>query len=554
MRERNRLVQIFITHSLPLLIVVVLLGSGATLLTRNFVRQSNIRQTSQTLNQAVVYFDSILDEIDALNLMFSTNPEITSKLQQVLNDNLMGYENYREIRLIRSFISAPANTRPYIEGIYVYIQNDNDLVMGNEGFITLSNTNTPEWFTDYFTIEHSSRAESEPLTVKRSPETKVIRISRPVTNVMGNQIGVIVLDLKESSLSNTYASFFPEESERLTVMNQNGAVLFSTPSDRQPFLESEMEYFTARSMKYGWTYSLGIYRPMLYALSTTIMRYTFALSVVAILLGLAITFQANKKERAFLGTVINQLQKAGAATDIKEPRKNRNLFVYLNDYVLKSFLEQDYLRIQKEAIEYRALQMQINPHFLFNTLDTINWKAIKLTSGQNDVSTMIQDLSKLLKYSLHVDNLEGVGLDEEIEEVQNYIDLQRFRFRDRFVFSRHIEETCLSARVPSMILQPVLENCFNHGFVENEVLEIELSVRITGERISIGITDNGAPIGEETLAELNDVSIDALQSSRALGIRNIRKRLQLFTRGQSSVTVRSDGIRGVSVIITIPRV
>nr|WP_321306876.1 histidine kinase [uncultured Sphaerochaeta sp.] len=550
----KRIIRIFFRHSLPLVIVALLLGGGATLLTQNFIRSNSIRQANQKLAEVQAYYDVILDEMDSLSLMFSTNPEMMNRLQRVLSGGEeVNLDNYREFRLIRSFLAAPANARPYIHDIYVYLDNARELVLSSDlAFTALPYMEDSSWFQTYKELPSENQSYSQRVTLKEGTpiEQPIIRILRPITNPVNERIGVIVLDIKERSLSGAYQF---QEGEILTVHNRDGQLLFSNPSNHREYAEEDMYYFQAFSGKYGWEYTLGIYEPMLYQLSTTLLYYTITLTVIALLLGLYLTHRTNRQERKFLANIMQQLSQVGDADFTEEhPEKYRNIFDYLNHHVIRTFLEQDYLRWQTEAMEYRALQMQINPHFLFNTLDTINWKAVKLASGENDVSTMIQLLSKLLKYSLQVDDFSGVPLSKELEQTEYYIQLQHIRFKQAFTCEKDIDPSLLDVRVPAMLLQPILENAFNHGFREGEPLHITIRATLVEDRMQIVVSNDGKCMSQEEVDAINQSKADVLKKKSSLGLLNINKRLMLFTQGKSPIVIASKEDAGVTVTLYLP--
>ncbi len=129
-------------------------------------------------------------------------------------------------------------------------------------------------------------------------------------------------------------------------------------------------------------------------------------------------------------------------------------------------LEESFKRIYAEQVAERdatlkALQAQINPHFLNNTLEIINWKA--RMSGMNDVSGMIEALSVMMNATLNRNNENFISLGEEMQYVEAYVYIIRQRFGDRFTFSSEVDETLLSLKVPRLILQPLVENAVDHG-------------------------------------------------------------------------------------------
>ncbi|MGH0054265.1 MAG: cache domain-containing protein, partial [Sphaerochaetaceae bacterium] len=264
----KRIIRIFFRHSLPLVIVALLLGGGATLLTQNFIRSNSIRQASQKLDAVQAYYDVILDEMDSLSLMFSTNPEMRLRLQRFLSEpESVNLDNYREFRLIRSFLAAPTNARPYIHDIYVYLENPKQLVLSSDlAFTAIPYMEDASWYETYQHLPWENQSYSARITIKEgSPiEQYIIRIMRPITSQANERIGVIVLDIKEQALSQAYQF---QEGEILTVHNRDGQLLFSNPSHPATYPEEDLYTLKAYSSKYGWEYSLAMYEPMLYRLS-----------------------------------------------------------------------------------------------------------------------------------------------------------------------------------------------------------------------------------------------------------------------------------------------
>ena len=283
----------------------------------------------------------------------------------------------------------------------------------------------------------------------------------------------------------------------------------------------------------------------------SILWFTLLLVALALALGSFLTYRTNKSERLFISSVINEFRKAGATTELEEYRSTDNLYKYLQENIIKTFIEKEYLKLQKDVAEYKALQLQINPHFLFNTLDTIYWKAVRLTGGDNEASDMIHELSKLLKYSLATDLHEGSTLSQEIEQLETYINIQRVRFRNKFRFMKEWDGLC-DVRIPGFTLQPLVENCFNHGFLEGQVLEIRLEVKAEEDWCTIVVSDNGRGVSKEKLESLNAENQSALMSSSSIGLGNIRDRLALFYQGRASIRVRSENEKGFAVIMRVP--
>lgn len=535
--RRSDIPRLFLRHSLPMIVVVLVFAVSVIAITEGFVSRSNFNQASQTLSQAAVYYDSILEEISALNLVFSTNNDAIRALRAI-TDMRADYNTYNEIRLVTSFLTATVSSQRYIDGIYIFIPEQSGFIISDAGLIALETYPDRSWFLDYMASPEA------PTRTEMLEEGSVIRISQPILNTVGEYAGVIAVDLDSENIKDDFISYFSYRDMYLTVSNSEGTMLFTTMSEGG---ESNLEHFSGVSEAYGWVFDLYIEKGELYNLPRTIIVLTILLSAVIIAIGLLMSYRMNREEREFMNVLVEGLSGKNTAVQHSTGGFYRQLTVSVVD----EFMRNDYLKLQKEVSDYRALQMQINPHFLFNTLDNIYWKTIRLAGSENDASHMIMLLSSLFKASLAVDTLEGIPLSDELQHARVYLQLQEYRFHDKFRYSEKI--SCSTAiKVPNMMLQPILENAISHGMVEGEILSIELEVHQKDGILYISVSDDGKPLSAEELDKLNSPEGSALMKSRSIGIRNIKDRLRIFSRGGSSMVISSDGTRGVTVRISIP--
>ncbi|MDR1108141.1 MAG: histidine kinase [Spirochaetaceae bacterium] len=560
---KNRLFRVFIFHSLPLLFVTILLGGGAMVISYVFAVRANEQQAHNQLEQIQAYYEVILAEMDSLNLMFSTNSEIITRLRYILEADRWEWMDSNYAKLIRSYISAPANARPYIDSIYVYLHNDRGrFLSSHDGILVLSAVTGSAWFDSFVRDGGVTefRAEEVILNLPEAPgiSRRILRIFRTIYDTKPQPIGVIVLDLLPDRLVNDYPSHFAAEGSSLTIRDNSGVPLILIPPNAAGVPEEESARFAGFSLispRFGWNFELRVPRSYLYRIPRTIGIMTIALSVLACVLGLLLTYKTNQKENLFLRNVLDQFEAAGVYRfgETTSREKRGNIFDYLNTQILRTFLMQDYLRIQKEVMEYRALQMQINPHFLFNALETINWSAVALLKGPNDVSRMIQLLSGILKYSMQISEISGVPLEEEIKHTRSYLELQNFRFAGKFSVEWNIALGLESFPVPRLFFQPILENSFTHGFRDdNRPLRITIDIHREGDRLLMLIEDNGEGIDPETLKQLNSDEPAVPAGKSFIGLANIRKRTILFYKGNTEITITSKEKTGTKIRFSIP--
>lgn len=199
--------------------------------------------------------------------------------------------------------------------------------------------------------------------------------------------------------------------------------------------------------------------------------------------------------------------------------------------------------------EMNVLQAQINPHFLYNTLDSILWMA---ESGETkETSEMVAALGRLLRISLSQgENL--ISLRKELEHAENYLTIQKFRYKDQFTYSIEVEEHLLDYLTVKIIIQPFLENALYHG-IEYMVDQGHLSIRVYEimDFICIEIKDDGVGIDAEKLAHIQMLK-ESIETG--IGIRNVHQRVQVYFGKEYGVDIQSELDEGTTVQIRIPKV
>lgn len=223
---------------------------------------------------------------------------------------------------------------------------------------------------------------------------------------------------------------------------------------------------------------------------------------------------------------------------------------------LKALIEKDKESLEKDRLvkelELQALQSQINPHFLFNTLNVLS--KLALLEGAEKTSDLIVSMSNLLRYNLRKLD-QPVMLRDELAHVQEYLTIQQARFRDRVRFELDIEESALEVPIPALTLQPLVENAFMHGLEGMEkgaVLRLQIAQVPEGVRITLA--DNGSGMSEEVRQALLrlEAGADPKPTSTGLGTRNVFKRLQLFYGQSDLVDIESGPGKGTKITIVIP--
>lgn len=219
-------------------------------------------------------------------------------------------------------------------------------------------------------------------------------------------------------------------------------------------------------------------------------------------------------------------------------------------------LRESNAQVMKKQAELDALQSQINPHFLYNTLEAIRGQAIEY--GLQDIEMMTRSLSKLFRYSISNHNTL-VTLKEELENVDNYLYIQHLRFNNKFIKISNVEEDALDFLVPKLIIQPIVENAIYHG-LEMKIGQgrITISAYITQTRLIINIQDDGLGISEEDLRALNttlakgSTKINPHIKGSSIGLKNVNARIRLTFGEEYGVSVYSTKDVGTDVQLKLP--
>lgn len=197
--------------------------------------------------------------------------------------------------------------------------------------------------------------------------------------------------------------------------------------------------------------------------------------------------------------------------------------------------------------ELNQLMAQINPHFLYNTLEII--KGLTIVDPARTESLIVK-LTRILRYSIDLTKQEVV-LDEDIMFLRDYLDIQKCRFGDRIQISISIMPECYSCRVPKLVLQPVVENSIKYGFRNRLDIVVDICGKIEGNLLMLTVSDNGPGMPPEELDELNASIRKAYKDTTSYGLHNICRRLQLQYGGESGISVRSGGKEGIVVELSI---
>ncbi|MHA6484909.1 sensor histidine kinase [Paenibacillus sp. strain BS8-2] len=227
----------------------------------------------------------------------------------------------------------------------------------------------------------------------------------------------------------------------------------------------------------------------------------------------------------------------------------------------KAHLELRELHFERHKAEFQALQMQINPHFLYNTLETINCYAI--VQDSDDISEMVEALAYMLRYSVQT-NLEESSIVSELNHVRNFLIILKHRIGREFEIDVAIHPDWLLKGMVRLTLQPIVENIFQHAFpngIESHHY-IRIDASLQNDNIIVTVEDNGEGMSQKRLNKLReklqtsrlfeDEDLKSLKKRGGIGILNVHRRLQMVYGDDYGLSIESEPGSGTKVMITMP--
>lgn len=409
----------------------------------------------------------------------------------------------------------------------------------------------------------------------------VITLSRAIiNNQTGEREGVFFVDLNYSAISGLCSNTSMGNKGYMFILDEQGSMIYHPKqqliygglkeerideilNSRENYLETEEGaesklYTMSKSEKTGWTVVGAAYVSELMK-NNQQAQMMYLLAALGILLGVIIisSFLSREitKPLRRLRDSMNLVQEGNfeeANVEITAENEIGSLSRSFNAMTrrIRALMEQNiYEQQQKRKSEMKALQAQVNPHFLYNTLDSIIWMS---EAGENEqVVLMTAALAKLLRQSISNDR-EQITISEEIEYVRSYLTIQKMRYKDKLEYTIDVEDRILNVMIIKFVLQPLVENAIYHGLKYKETKGY-LGIRgyRKGNRICLVVADDGAGMEEEELEHILEKK-EKKTKSNGVGVYNVQKRLQLYYGQEYGISYMSRKGEGTVATVTIP--
>lgn len=580
-RIRANIVTIIIVYFVLVLITQIAYG----LINLNFTESSNKTRDIQTvahyINQSALNIRVELDRLEQMSLM-------------VYDESIFYFEGYDRRSSIESnkselntIINMVFKTNDDISGVSIYRPNG--------GMISYTNPYSQYYFesgTESMYEQLLSKAGAKNILIP-SKEDKLqdsmLSCSFYTLARDESKIAIIVLEKKWGGRKQYYKDLGLLSNGSIILLNADGDMIMSfrnenaigdeeivrsgklngkLTEDAGEFLMeaygTDKYVFYDKSVDHGCTLLYIAEKSFFADNSRTAYNVIFLSSLFLIMLNIVIVILFNKNVYKPITNVESALHAIVTGdTELKMENVNESNELYplyndINSLILrlKKLIDSEYSAgIMKKQAEIDALQSQINPHFLYNTLESIRGLAIE--EGMDEIDKMVKSLADIFRYSITNKN-EMVTLEEELRNVDNYLNIQQFRFNNKFIVIRDIEEDTKKCLIPKLIIQPLVENAIIHGLETKEGKgTIKIKTRSTLNTVIINIEDDGKGIDRETLDIINECLTNGVNVKNTkdihvgLGLININERIKLIFDENYGLNIYSINNFGTNIELRI---
>lgn len=569
--------KVLILYGCIVVIPIILLGFIAEIVMFNLLRSDYTVSVNETVNQVVKNVEFRKSTYELLATRTATDGELTVKLTDNYEDFLSIWDTINYID--RSF-GTVANYLPGVEDFKIYHKNDTLIedggILWKPSRQMFQGMSENEWYESMVSSKDNLKWD-----LFKDPKTGIsnLTLSRKISyGSSGETIGIVFLKIRsslvfENILNNAFNQqgeayllkdngvIFASSTEELIGKNISETVLKDVPikeynTDTVMEINNNQEVIVSRRISSDWhviaTVPIDNIEKRTQSISLWIICITLCLVILSAILMLAVTNNVVQRLHR-LGHKMGAVTKGKFNVTIKKDYSDElgdlescfNIMAgRLGDLTEEIAVTRS--REREEAL--KALQAQINPHFLYNTLGIIRWHALDL--NDEELCNLVDAMTVFYRLALNKGN-SVLRFREEIEHVKAYIQIQQVRYLNSVNVIWEIDSETLEFYTIKLIMQPLVENCYIHGMVAKKGRGIlKISVKLQDDYIFVTISDNGIGITEEGIKQI--LTSDLQSNKHSYGILNIKERLKLYFNDRSNLSIESIWGEGTSVTITVP--
>ncbi|MDL2301695.1 histidine kinase [Lachnospiraceae bacterium OttesenSCG-928-D06] len=570
----------FARYLFIMLLPTLLVFTISIAITNRQIDQELEQQAENTLYGANMNLEQVISTSIYQNESMTYNTGMVMALKGILSGGDIGYHEAIYLRSIQIMLRSITEVLPYVESVYLYMDNYEKMIVSDLGAVYCNNFDDMEWkeFYDNMPEDMSS------LVIRRENKKEKYLENGDILSFYQKMLmldGVIIMNVDINAYRKSLESSFSGQYEEVLFVNQAGEILFHLGEER---FSKEGEYDLGEQFHKlmnahgGWIqkdnekYLIHIkentqYQIYLMSIMSNQAKSheienlfgIFALIILANFLLMIIlaytTTERNFRQIRYMIQVFDDAEKGiypntlrSNMVDEYDVIMNNIIYVFLNTVHLNQELQEK--KYEMERVRIEALQLQINPHFLHNTLQNVELQIKRLEGGEGEASEALRNLSDILKYSLN-DAMLPVSLQEEIIYLKKYVEIQKYRFGNQFIVYYEIEECLYEIMVFRLLLQPLVENSILHGIRKSgKKGYVKIKIFVREEKVCFHVIDSGCGMNKEELEALL-IQIEGKEKNH-IGLSNVNSRLQLYYGKESRLIIRSKKDFGCWIRFSIP--
>ncbi len=560
--------------SMTILIVlsVFLVGYGAFQVAGDVVERDTRNYVEDILLQTGKNIEMSLKNVSDIVFYLQINSILQRSITHA-KDNEEGLEAIQTRENIRNTIYHSVLYNDEIEAVEL---------ISDSGKVFEINKTMEEHFLNQIGKKEIYDAKGSKLWVATDPVTRTFAIAAAVNSLRTQKpLGYINFYIKESYINNIFSQMKFSNSGEMFIMNRDGIIISHNDKSllntkiKQDYtkeifngnnrgffhgkINNEESYVAYLYLKEQSWYIVSIIPAIKYSQKLLLVR--FAIIIIGICVVVTAIFAAifitNRISRPIkkLKVAMKQFGEGDMSVncsvesqdEIGQLSRDFNKMVQnINELIQRVYDE----TLLKQQAELKSLRMQINPHFFYNTLETINWMA--RINGVTEIGVVAKAMGELMR--LTIGGSDFIKICDELKSVSNYISIQKYRYDDKLSVSMDINEELYEIYIPKLILQPIIENSIVHGILNKASGgHIEIRGRLISDIVEFTVSDNGVGIHPERLKAILENNFDTFEDDHThVGVNNVDRRLKIYYGEKYGVQIKSKVGVGTDVIIRFP--
>lgn len=533
-------------------------------------------------------FDIYFSELSKTLEISSTDRDLVSFFEETENSN--DYELLLKRKNVQAILNDIQEKRQDIVNVAVFNQNT---------YVGIDNYKVLDQGDPFLNMVWDDMNSSSQLEVKYySPHVlnyylrpydrgrpMVISIAYPIRKLVGmnsENKAVIIFDITSTKIQQLISKATISQGQTVLISDQNFQVVYSNAQDKyiaSTIQENEslnelnfkdkgmfivningeknlLTYATINSN--GWKIIFFHHFKEIISGSNQLLLFTIGAFLISFIVIFLISMRLSNKIVGPIKGLVNQMEHVQenskllnleSRTDLVEIDSLYSGYNFMISQIETLTLAKYEAELRQKEAEFKALQAQINPHFLNNILQMI--QSLAVLKQTNEICTITTALGELLEYSIY-ERKEQVKLFQEMEYIKRYLEIQKIRLGDSFCYTVHLDHSLNNYEVPKFILQPLVENAIIHGLNGMEHKMLSVDCFSLNSKVFLVVQDNGIGIEEARLKQIRIEMLNITKKSNSIGLSNVNHRIKLLFGAQYGLEIESEVGKGTCVSLILP--